>query len=52
MRIDDHNISFKDTDLGISLQTNGIFPYFNTHKRLPSELYGKAKVFITPDESE
>lgn len=52
MRIDDHYISFKDTYLRIPLQTNELFSYFNTHKPLHSELYGKAKVFIKPDESE
>ena len=50
--INDHCISFKDTDLRISLQLNGIFSYFNTRKPLPSELYEKNKVFITPDAIE
>ena len=50
--IDDHCISFKDTHLRIQLQLNGIFSYFNTCKLLSSELYGKNKVFITPDASE
>ena len=50
--IDDHCISFKDTDLRIPLQLNGIFSFFNTRKPLPSELHDKDKVFITPDASE
>ena len=50
--IDDHCISFKDTELRIPLQLKGIFSYFNTRKPLPSELYDKDKVFITPDASE
>ena len=50
--IDDHCISFKDIDLKIPLQLNGIFSYFNSRKPLPSELYDKDKVFITPDASE
>ena len=52
MRIDNHYISFEDTCLRIPLQTNVIFSYFNTHKLLHSETYGKTKVFITPGESE
>ena len=48
----DHCISFKDIDLKIPLQLNGIFSYFNSRKPLPSELYNKDKVFITPDASE
>ena len=50
--IEDHCILFKDIDLRIPLQLNGIFSYFNSRKPLPSELYDKDKVFITPDASE
>ena len=50
--INDHCISFKDTNLRIPLQLNGIFSYFNTRMPSPSELYGKDKVFITPDASD
>ena len=50
--VDDHCILFEDTDLRIPLQRNGVFSYFNTRKPLPSELYDKDKVFITPDVSE
>ena len=49
--IEDHCILFKDIDLRIPLQLNGIFSYFNSRKPLPSELYDKDKVFITPDAS-
>ena len=50
--INDHCISFKDANLRIPLQLNGIFSYFQTRKPLASELYGKDKIFITPDSSE
>ena len=50
--IEDHCISFKDIDLRIPLKLNGIFSYFNTRMPLPSELYEKDKVFITPDVNE
>ena len=50
--IEDHCISFKDIDLRIPLQLNGVFSYFNSRKPLPNELYDKDKVFITPDASE
>ena len=50
--IHDHCISFKDIDLKIPMQLNGIFSYFLSRKPLPSELYDKDKVFITPDASE
>ena len=50
--IEDHCISFKDTDLRIPLQLSGVFSYFNTRKPLASELYSKDKIFITPDASE
>ena len=50
--IEDHCILFKDIDLRIPLQLNGIFSYFNSRMPLPSELYDKDTVFITPDASE
>ena len=49
---DDHCLSFKDSDVKIPLQLNGIFSYFKSRKPLLSELYDKDKVFITPDASE
>jgi len=52
LTIDDHCISFKDIDLRIPLQLNGVFSYFHTRKPLPSELYARDKVFITPDAFE
>ena len=51
-RTEDHCISFKDSDLRIPLQLYGIFSYLNTRKPLPSELYDKDKLFITPDAGE
>ena len=48
----DHCISFKDINLEIPLQLNEVFSYFNTRKPLPSELYDKDKVFLSPDASE
>ena len=50
--IEDHCITFKDSDLRIPLQLNGVFSYFNTRKPLPSELYDKDRVFLTPDAGE
>ena len=50
--IEDHCILFKDIDLRIPLQLNGILSYFNSKKPLPSELYDKDKGFITPNASE
>ena len=49
---DDHCILFPQSDLRIPLKINDIFSYFNSRKPLPSELYGKDKVFITPDSVE
>ena len=50
--IEDHYILFKYIDIGIPLQLNGIFSYFNSRKPLPSELYDQDKVFITPNASD
>ena len=50
--INDHCLSFKNTDLRIPLQLNGVFSYFNTRTPLANELYSKDKIFITPDASE
>ena len=50
--INNHCISFKDTDLRIPLQLNGAFSCFNTCKPLVSELYSNDKICITPDRSE
>ena len=50
--IEDRCISFKYIDLRIPLQLNGILSCFNSRKPLPSELYDKDKIFITPDRSE
>ena len=49
---DDHCITFPDSELRIPLKLNGIFSYFNSRKPMPSELYGKDKLFITPDSTE
>ena len=43
---------FSDSVLQIPLKLNGIFSYFNSRKPLPSELYVKDKLFITPDSAE
>ena len=45
-------ISFKGIDLRKPLQLNGILSYFNSRKPLPSELYEKDKVFITPEAND
>ena len=50
--IDDHCIYFKDTNLKIPLQLNGVFSYFHTRKPSTSNVYGKYKIFLTPDSSE
>lgn len=50
--INDHCISYKDTDLRIPLQLSGVCSYFNTRKPLVSELYSKDKICITPDASD
>ena len=49
---DDHCISFSNSDLQIPLQLNGVFSYFDSRIPLPSELYSKDKLFLTPDASE
>ena len=50
--INDHCISFKDTNLGLPLLLNGIFSYFHTRKLSARELYSKDKTFLTPVASE
>ena len=44
-----HCISFKQCELKIPLQLNGIFSFFHHRVPTPSELEGCDKVFITPD---
>ena len=50
-RTTDHCISFRNHDLSIPLQLNGIFSFF--HHRIPTmeELHGCDKIFITPDST-
>ena len=50
--VDDHSISFENSDLRIPLHLNGTFSYFETRLPLESELYHKDKIFIMPDASD
>ena len=47
--IDDHYITFEDSDLRIPLQLTGVFLYFHTRKPKLSELHECPKLFLTPD---
>ena len=46
--VDDHCISFDDSDLRIPLQLNGTFSYFHTRVPTERELHECEKVFLTP----
>ena len=47
--IDDHCITFEDSDLRIPQQLKGVFSYFHTRKPTLSELHECPKLFLTPD---
>ena len=46
--IDNHCITFEDSDLRIPLQLSGVFSYFHTRKPTFSELHECPKLFLTP----
>lgn len=50
--VNDHCISFDQSELRIPLQLNGIFSYF--HSRVPTsrELHECEKIFLTPDSND
>ena len=50
--IEYHCYSFKDIDLRIPLQLNGVFSYFNSRKPLPNERYDEDKVCIILEANE
>ena len=50
--VDNHCVSFDDSDLRIPLQFNGVFSYFHTRVPTESELHECAKVFLTPELSD
>ena len=50
--IDDHCITFEDSDLRIPLQLSGVFSYFHTRKPTLSELHECPKLFLTPDAND
>ena len=50
--IDDHYITFEESDLRIPLQLSGVFSYFHTRKPTFSELYECPKLFLTPDAND
>ena len=50
--IDDHCITFEDSDLRIPLQLSGVFSYFHTRKQTLSELHECPKLFLTPDAND
>ena len=47
--VQDHSLSFHDSDVRIPLQLHGIFSYFHTRSPNEKELYECEKVFISPD---
>ena len=50
--IDDHFITFKDSDIRIPLQLSGVFSYFHTRKPTLSELHEFPNFFLTPDAND
>ena len=50
--IDNHCITFEDSDIRIPLQLSGVFSYFHTRKPTLSELHECPKLFLTPDAND
>ena len=50
--VEDFTISFETCDLRIPMQLNGTFSYFHTRTPTSEELFGRDKIFITPDSSD
>ena len=50
--INDHCITFEESDLRIPLQLSGVFSYFHTRKPTFSELHECSKLFLTPDAND
>ena len=50
--VDNHYISFDNSDLKIPLQLNGVFSYFQTRVITERELHECEKVFLIPDSSD
>ena len=50
--VEDHSLSFPDSDIRIPLQLHGVFSYFPTRRPTESELEECQKVFITPDSQD
>ena len=50
--IDDHCITFEDSDIRILLHLSGVFSYFHTIKPTLSELHECPKLFLTPDAND
>ena len=50
--VDDHCISFSNSELRIPLRLNGTFSFFHTRKPTDDELQSSDKIFITPDCTE
>ena len=50
--IDNHCITFEDSNLRIPLQLSGVFSYFHTRKPILSELHESPKLFLTPDAND
>ena len=49
--IENHSISFPDSELRIPLMLNGIFSYFYTRKPTNEEIMSCDKIIITPDNT-
>ena len=52
LTIDDHCITFEDSDLRIPLQLSGVFSYFHTRKPTLSELHECPKLFLSSDAND
>ena len=50
--IDDHCITFEDSDLRIPLHLSGVFSYFHTRKTTLPEIHDCPKFFLTPDVND
>ena len=50
--VEDHAITFKDSELRIPLQLIGTFSYFHNRTPTVQELHDYEKLFITPDASD
>ena len=50
--VDDHSVSFDQSDLRISLRLNIVFSYFHTRVPTEIELHECEKLILNPDSSD